>query len=489
MEITNLLKSAERGSEVSIDVDLLNDESNPSFDVINYAINQQKKRIERFDKLEDYYEGNQDILSKKISSFDYNQNDSKDTKVMVNNAKYITDIMVGFTTGNPISIAPGKDKNIQPVLDTFEDMDIDAHNTELEKDLSVFGCAYELLYVHKEDGVSKVKIGKIDPRGIVVVTDDTLDHNPLFAIYYQEKHDLTGASNGYLITIFTKQNIITYRTKVGSILGDSNIAYTSTTKHYFKDVPVVAYRNNEEKQGDFEQAITLIDAYNRLQSDRLTDKNKFVDAILAIYGATLDDSANLKDGVLEFPAGKGQDGVTAEYLTKTLSESDTQVLAKAIEDNIHKTTYVPNLNDENFSGTTSGEAMKYKLIGLLQTLATKQRYLTRGIRRRLQLVQTFLNIKGNQVDCTGANITINPNIPVNMSNIIDNIKNAEGVIPQLIALGWLPGTNDPQELVDMLNKEKEDNISLQQKALASQEPDKIVDDSKGDVSDDNSNDI
>ena len=61
MEITNLLKSAERGSEVSIDVDLLDDESNPSFDVINYAINQQKKRIERFDKLEDYYEGYQDI--------------------------------------------------------------------------------------------------------------------------------------------------------------------------------------------------------------------------------------------------------------------------------------------------------------------------------------------------------------------------------------------------------------------------------------------
>ena len=198
------MKTAERGSEVAIDEELV-DKLNPSFDVINYAINQQKKRIERFDKLEDYYEGNQDILSKKISSFDYNQNDSKDTKVMVNNAKYITDIMVGFTTGNPISIAPGKGKNIQPVLDTFEDMDIDAHNTELEKDLSVFGCAYELLYVQKENEVSKVKIGKIDPRGIVVVTDDTLDHNPLFAIYYQEKHDLNGASNGYLITIFSKK--------------------------------------------------------------------------------------------------------------------------------------------------------------------------------------------------------------------------------------------------------------------------------------------
>ncbi|MCA9765426.1 MAG: phage portal protein [Carnobacterium sp.] len=40
---------------------------------------------------------------------------------------------------------------------------------------------------------------------------------------------------------------------------------------YFGGVQVIEYRNNEEKQGDFEQAIFLIDAYNALQSDRMIE--------------------------------------------------------------------------------------------------------------------------------------------------------------------------------------------------------------------------
>ena len=35
--------------------------------------------------------------------------------------------------------------------------------------------------------------------------------------------------------------------------------------------------------------IPLIDAYNALMSDRVTDKEQFIDAILAIYGTLLAD--------------------------------------------------------------------------------------------------------------------------------------------------------------------------------------------------------
>lgn len=37
---------------------------------------------------------------------------------------------------------------------------------------------------------------------------------------------------------------------------------TNSQHHYFGKMPMVEYRNNEEKQGDFEQMIPLIDAYN-----------------------------------------------------------------------------------------------------------------------------------------------------------------------------------------------------------------------------------
>ncbi|MDN7144429.1 phage portal protein [Liquorilactobacillus mali] len=466
MDISTI-KNYKRGSDIAIDRELAGDINNPSFDVINYAINQQMKRTERYKMLEHYYEGNQDIFSRvlQLSS----KLDRSDEKVMTNHAKYITDMVTGFTTGNPISIVAADGKDISPILDAQDGMDIDSHNTELEKDLSVFGCAYELLYVKKISAAeTQLSIEKIDPRGCVLVTDDTLDKNPLFGIYYVEKKDLLGNSNGYLITIYTQKWIIEYRTKTGPTLSDTNLAKNpSATEHFLGDVPLISYRNNEERQGDFEQALSLINAYNEMQSDRITDKKNFVDALLVLYGFTLDDDdgdTNLKDGVLQAP-GKGEEGASVEWLTKSFDEAQMQTLVKSVKDDIHQTTYVPNMNDENFAGNISGEAMKYKLFALLQLLATKQRYLTRGIRRRLQLIQNFLTLKGQKTDATGATIQISPNIPVNLTDIVNNIKNADGIIPRSFTFAWLPNVSDPEELVNQMKQQKADDVKDNQNAL------------------------
>ena len=475
----------EHGSNVAIDRELAGNVDNPSYDVINYAIDQQRKRIGRYDMLEHYYEGNQAILDRSLELSA--KLDRSDEKVMTNHAKYITDMITGFTTGNSFNISPADGKDIKAITEAQDQMDIDSHNTELEKDLSVFGCAYELLYVKTiSDDETEMAIEKIDPRGCVLVTDDTLDKNPLFGIYYVEKKDLLGSSNGYLIIVYTAHWVIQYRTKTGYTLSDTNlVGKPKVTQHYFKGVPLIGYRNNEERQGDFEQTISLIDAYNELQSDRITDKKNFVDALLVLYGFGLDDEGfDLKEGVLQVP-GKGDQGASVEWLTKSFDESQLQVLVKSIKDDIHQTSYVPNMNDENFAGNISGEAMKYKLFGLLQLLATKQRYLTRGIRQRLQLMQNLLVFKGQQTDASGATISIVPNIPVNMTDIISNIKSAEGIIPQIVALGWLPGTNDPKELVDMLDQEKQKAIKLQQQAIGGEpETDKqeVTADDSGNVS-------
>lgn len=471
----SMINGYKRGSDIAIDRELAGNINNPSYDVINYAINQQRKRTERYKMLEHYYEGNQDIFNRAL------QLSSKlgrsDEKVMTNHAKYITDMVTGFTTGNPISIAAADGKDIKAILDAQDEMDIDSHNTELEKDLSVFGCAYELLYVKKiSDVETQLSIEKIDPRGCILVTDDTLDKNPLFGIYYVEKKDLSGNSNGYLITIYTQKWIIQYRTKTGYELSETNLADNpNAIQHYFGDVPLISYRNNEERQGDFEQALSLINAYNELQSDRITDKKNFVDALLVLYGFNLDDDSNLKDGVLEAP-GKGEDGASVEWLTKSFDEAEMQTLVKSVKDDIHQTTYVPNMNDENFAGNISGEAMKYKLFALLQLLATKQRYLTRGIRRRLQLIQNFLELKGQQADASGATIQISPNIPVNLTDIVNNIKNADGIIPRAFTFAWLPNVSDPEELVNQMKQQKADDMKDSQDALGFDTTKNIEDD-------------
>ncbi len=59
--------------------------------------------------------------------------------------------------------------------------------------------------------------------------------------------------------------------------------------HYLGEIPIIEYLNNKLAIGDFELQIPLIDAYNALMSDRVTDKEQFIDAILAIYGTLLTD--------------------------------------------------------------------------------------------------------------------------------------------------------------------------------------------------------
>ena len=239
-------------------------------------------------------------------------------------------------------------------------------------------------------------------------------------------------------------------------------------------MPVIEYRNNEEKQGDFEQAISLIDAYNLLQSDRLNDKEAFVDAILFIRGFTLEDGDGeklAKEKMLQTAAMPNE--VDAGYLTKELNEDGVNLLRSAILDDIHKITYVPDMNDEKFSGNVSGEAMKYKLFGLLQLMSVKSRYMIKGLRKRMELFETILKVTDNSVDAQGTKIKLKPNLPVNTSDIINQIVSAyqAGILPLKVLLGWLPDIDDVDEVLKQLHLEKEEAIVMNQKALGVQAED------------------
>ena len=66
--------------------------------------------------------------------------------------------------------------------------------------------------------------------------------------------------------------------------------------------------------------------------------------------------------------------VRAEWLCKQLNEADAEVLKKALAADIHKLSMVPELSDEQFGGTQSGVALRYKLLGLEQLTRIKERW-------------------------------------------------------------------------------------------------------------------
>ena len=64
---------------------------------------------------------------------------------------------------------------------------------------------------------------------------------------------------------------------------------TGRERHFFGGVPMTEYWNNQRERGDFEGVKALIDAYDALQSDRVNDKQQFTDALMVIYGATVEE--------------------------------------------------------------------------------------------------------------------------------------------------------------------------------------------------------
>lgn len=435
---------------ITLDKELMAD-GIPTPEILEYCIKQHQGTLARLNKLSDYYDGKQDI-----SNRTFGNPNIPNHKIVANHAKYIVDIATGFLVGNPIAYSGSQ---VDKILDEYSRMDIVSHDTELEKDLSVFGIGYELMYLAPVDeGDTEIRIKSIDPRGIFVVTDDTVDKNPLFGVHYQQRFKLDGSLNYYLINVYTEDKIYTYHAKG---LSKGQMTLFEESEHYFGAVPVVEYRNNEERQGDFEQQISQFDAYNLLQSDRINESEQRVNSILFIKGFTLGEDNLTHDSIIE-TTEKDSD---LKWLIKEIKEADNEVLRQSLLDDIHKFSYIPSMTDEHFAGNVSGEAMKYKLFGLLQLLSIKTRYMSKSLRKRLELMRNILNTKGSNIDISDVKITFKPNLPINTNDLASIINQLKGILPLETLIGWLPDIDDPAEQLQKLEEEQSKSIQNQQQAL------------------------
>ena len=246
----------------------------------------------------------------------------------------------------------------------FVEIDEDSHNNELALECSICGVGYELLYMNDED-IPTPELAVLSPLNAFLVVDDTVKHKPMFAVSYSPKYDIHDTLKGYDVCVYTEMKIIRY---FFTTLQDKSPKLIDEEEHYFGAVPVIEYQNNKKLKGDFEGVISLIDAYNLLQSDRVNDKEQMVDALLAIVGASLgddqDDKVETARLLKEMKIIELDEGGDAKWLVKGLNEQQTEILKKSLKDDIHEFSKVPCLTDENFVGNASGVAMKYKLLGL-----------------------------------------------------------------------------------------------------------------------------
>lgn len=430
-------------------------------DVVAKYIKRHQELIPRYNKLADYYDGKHAILSRGKTG------NKANNKIVCNHAKHISDTSTGYTMGEPIKLKPRVDGvNIDALTDWLRIADADTQDMDVGKDASIFGIGCELVYMSNDD-VPTPRLASFDPRSAFVVYDDTVEHRPRFGVYYYALYDDDGQQKGYACKWYSD----TWSTEFRLNNGFGVEEYGKPELHSFGEVPLIEYYNNEECQGDFEQVISLIDAYNILQSDRINDKQQFVEAVLVIKGMTMGDDADEQSSTLKSVRENGlleldADGA-AEWLTRTFDESSVDILRKSIEQDIHRFSGVPCMDDENFVSNSSGVAMKYKLLGFEQVVKIKERYFREGLKIRLRLFCNMLAIKGaGAIDPNDVDIVFTRNLPANEVELAQVVSMLQGTVPDQTLLSILPFVGDAKTAAEELQAQKEEAVRQQQQAFA-----------------------
>lgn len=430
---------------------------------INKLINQHFRYAAKIKKNKKYYEGKHNILAriKKTKS-------SSNNKVVCNHAKDISDTATGYFMNSPISYSSydNTDKStVDKLKEVFDKADVDDVDSDNALEMSICGVAYE--YVFIKENTTDITIRNLEAEHTFLVYDDTIEQNLLFGVYYYRFKDAITGKYCYRATVTTKKYIYNM---ILECSGENHKDIDEPIEHNFGNVPIIEYCNNKLKIGDFEQQISLIDAYNKLTSDRINDKEQFVEALLVIYGALLgDDSEEVSEamkilkenGFLELPAD-----AKAEYIARTFDESGMEILRKAIKEDIYTFSHVPNLTDENFVGNSSGVAMEYKLLGLQMITSEKEKYYKKGIKRRIELISNFLNIKAISIDPGTVKITFTRKLPKNLNELAQMIANLSGKVSTKTLIEQLPFIEDAESEVKTVEKESEEAALRQQKIFS-----------------------
>ena len=350
--------------------------------------------------------------------------------------RYIVTIASSYLAGSAVSYqgdCPGADA----LRSAFREANCAGVDMELARQASLYGKGVEIVYA---DARARPRSAALDPRCAFVVYADDVSCDPLFGVHFHPVTDESGAARGYEGAVYTAAERLVYRAADASSLFRG--LPVSRQPHYFGRVPLIEYWNNEEETGDADAVLSLVEAYDVLESSRVNDQEQLVDALLIVYGARLETDEKgrtpaqqlRQDKLLYLP----DRDAGAQYLVKQ-SGPGAEELRAALERDIHKFSMIPDLSDEQFAGNVSGVAMKYKLLGLEQLTRLKERWFREALRERLRCYAHFLSVKGGRmVDESRIRITFARTLPESALEAAQMVKTLEGMVPDDLLLSQLP---------------------------------------------------
>lgn len=448
----------------------------------NFVGTHRVEQLDRLKELKRYYLADNNIKYREEKSDPY----SADNRIASDWAKYITVFEQGYMLGNPVEYK-NENAEIQNLIDNFSKQNNEQdHNVAIKTDLAIYGRAYELLNTFQdEDGSVWVKLYRMDPEQTFVIYDDSFEQRSLMAVNYYSISYGNGHKRDF-VKVYTSNAIYEY---VDDNQDTDTLELKEVSEHFFNGVPVNEFSNNADRTGAFEAVLDSIDAYDLSQSELANFQQDSNEALLVISGnpfTGVEDKDFMEDGRIN-PNGRlavsqafkkakililddnpipGGSAPSANYLVKTYDTTGAEAYKERLVNDILRFTFTPDTTDNNFAGTQSGEAMKYKMMAADNYRGKQELLFEKGLMRRLRLAVNIWKIKGNDSEnyslINETDVVFTPNLPQNDTELVAIVKSLYGVVSEqtiVEILEQVTGVNAEAEM-KRLKEEQEKTLEM-----------------------------
>lgn len=375
-----------------------------------------------------------------------------DNRLVVNLPKYLVDTYNGFFSGIAPKISLDDDKENQKLQDWNNTNSFVDKLNEISKQADIYGKSYAFVY---QDEDSQTRVTYCSPSHAFMVYDDTVNREPLAFVRYHYDNSSDATAKG---TIYYADASYDF---VGPAINPE------PTPNLYKLVPAVEFYENEERQGVFDGCITLINELDRALSQKANQVEYFDNAYLYMLGIQLEKDRDTGQPMLDLkndrfiyaPADTAVNGKIG-FVSKPDGDNMQENLINRLTEWIFQTAMIPNMNDQAFSGNSSGVALQYKLLPMKNRASNKERKFVHSLRHLYQIIFSVGTVlpDSSKNKWQDLSFQFTRNMPANIADEVNSAVNASGIVSKETALSLLSFIDDPKSEINRMDKEKDEEM-------------------------------
>lgn len=373
-------------------------------------------------RLYDYYRGEQSVDKGETVR------GRPDNRLRAPFPRYITEVHTGYFLGLPPTVAYGGAAGARYAALSRE-LDLPHLYFDLGRDLSICGAGFALVWAER----GGVKVCRCDPCGCFAIRSGDAGAPLLAAVRLFASG--RGETRGVL---YTAERLVPF------VWDGTGVTLGAAEENLLHTIPLLPFYNNCQGVGDFAMVTGLVDAYNVLLSGALDDMQSVANAFLALYGMQGTTQRDIEQANRSRILSLSEGG-RAEFVVKNLNHEALGQLEVNLRRSILQLSMTPDLCDEHFAGNSSGVALQYKLWGIEQVRAAKERTFTDGLRGLLAVLTEGERLLGRSVDLTGGEVTFYKNLPQDNAALAETLLSLSPLLSRQTILENLPWVADAQE--------------------------------------------